>query len=60
MEESKDIVLLNKLIDTYVNLLRIKADLNSHECRELELQLTVTRAKLTIFNFDTSTLDKLF
>lgn len=47
------------LIDTYTNLLRIKAAETGIN-KELDLQLEVTRAKMTTFSIDTAAIEKMF
>ncbi len=46
------------LIDYYINLLRIKAA-ETGENRELELQLRITRLKLTAYNVDVEEIEKM-
>jgi len=47
------------LIDKYMDLLRIKAA-ESGENKELNLQLKVTKTKMTTFSIDTSEIEKMF
>jgi hypothetical protein len=52
-QESKHV-----LIDTYINLLRIKAA-ETGVNKELEIQLEVTKIKLTSYSIDTVNIEKM-
>lgn len=47
------------LIDKYTDLLRIKAAEKAVN-KELDLQLEVTKAKMTTFSIDTAAIEKMF
>lgn len=54
LEEQKQIA-----IDSYVNLMRIKAE-QTTENRELERQIEIARIKLSTFSIDFSKLENMF
>lgn len=54
LEEQKQIA-----IDSYVNLMRIKAE-QTTENKELERQIEIARIKLSTFSIDFSKLESMF
>lgn len=54
LEEQKQIA-----IDSYVNLMRIKAE-QTTENKELERQIEIARIKLSTFSIDFSKLENMF
>lgn len=54
VEETKQV-----LIDYYINLLRIKAD-EKGDNKELERQIQIAKIKMTSFDIDISSVEKMF
>lgn len=54
LEEQKQIA-----IDTYINLMRIKAE-EKAENKELERQIKIAKVKLSTFSIDLTEIEKMF